>query len=74
MPGLKKKKKKNILFFSVKGKLSTFVPRSEHREKIEADVLSAHEAVKLALFFFRAFYLHRGSVPDVTHSSMNPVM
>ena len=48
MPPLKKKNK--ILFFSVKGKLSTFVPHSEHRDKIEADVLAAHEAVKLALF------------------------
>ena len=49
---------------------STFISCSEHRDKIQAEVLSAHETVKLALFFFRAFCLHRGSVPEVNHSSM----
>ncbi len=62
--------KNKLIFFSVKGKLSTFVPLSSVRGKIEREVMIAHEATKLGLFFFKAFCLGRGKVPDVSHSTM----
>ena len=64
------KQRSKLTFLSIKGKLHTFVLCASVREKIEREVLIAHEAMKLGLFFFKGFCLNRGRVPDVSHYTM----
>ena len=78
--GNTKKKRKvvgELLFMTVKSKLNTVIARGEDNktnptilEKIKSVAITAHETYKRALFFLKAYCLHKDDVPKISISTM----